>query len=278
MIGDCYGLVVEEVLTKSQPYPGDERWSDAGINPTERFSAKRGRNGLGYWIRDKRTRLRTLLPQQYVENGKFNLPNWYAKLCARNMNWEKQLNEKIKFDRYYNWQIDDTIHLVATKLLEDEIISHFPNTNPETDSDSRFSVYQKDWGSNVYIINDLDLEILTEIPRDLLNTPQFDLIGWYCELLRNTGVFYKKYKELHIEKYNPNSNHRRFEDDDCLNPVSHDLEDEDLFHKINNVLTQCQPYPGDEQTNRRVCGDRFVMDREMESILCIYDRMRCLEF
>ena len=272
IIGDCYGIIVEEILTKYQPYPGDDQWSSVGIDPTQRFSARRGKDGIGYWVRDRRTRLHTLLPQAYVENIYFNLPHWYAKLSAKKANWSKPLMSKIKLNHYYNERIGDAIHVVANKLLENGISSHFPSTNPETDSDSRFGIFLKDWGSNVYVITDLDFDLVTEISRDLLNNPTFDLIGWYCQIIRERNLFYNQYKRLHITKYHPEGTI-----DLNTNNVSNHIGDGDLFIEITQVLTQCQPFPGDEENCQPISGDRFVMDREMNNILCIYDRIRCFE-
>ena len=47
---------------------------------------------------------------------------------------------------------------IATRLLTNAIETHFPSVNPELDPESRFYVHQKDFGSNVYIVEDLDFE------------------------------------------------------------------------------------------------------------------------
>ena len=167
---------------------------------------------------------------------------------------------------------------MALKLLEDSIVSHFPNTNPDTNTDSQFGVYLKDWGSDTYVINDLDLDILTKIPIELLNDPTFDLIGWYCNLLWESGVFYNKYaleqssKLLEINEI-PGSN---MLNDNELSEQSIDIEDSHnkvvLLNRICEVLISCQPYPSDHNSlSLELTDGWFVLECEDDDIICIYD-------
>ena len=282
-IGDCYGIMVDEILTLHQPYPDDAIWSDSKIRPDQRFAIKRRKGDIpGYTIFDRLTKFEVSLPQAYVENDRFDLAHWYAKLRAQATEYHGPIA--------HHWQIGDSIHFVTKKLLEDGIMSHFPNTNPETADDSRFGVYLKDKGSNFYIIHDLDLEIFHEISWDLLNDPNFDLIGWYLTQLKESGLFYNRYLKLHKGKYSVEDTDRNDDlpglvilEDDRPSALDNDLYDSDtednssddeLFRKVNNVLLTCQPYPGDDEpmvSSHYPAEARFILERARNDLLCIYD-------
>ena len=55
--------------------------------------------------------------------------------------------------------MDYSISVVAIKLLTDGISSLYPGTNLELDPEDQFYVHLADYGSNKYIINDIDLEL-----------------------------------------------------------------------------------------------------------------------
>ena len=55
--------------------------------------------------------------------------------------------------------MDYSISVVAIKLLTDGISSLYPGTNLELDPEDQFYVHLADYGSNKYIINDINLEL-----------------------------------------------------------------------------------------------------------------------
>ena len=220
------------------------------------------------------------LPQSYIKNGQFDLVYWYAKIRSK----EASLGSHV--DGRYHYQLGDAISAVALKLLEDSIVSHFPNTNPDTDTDSWFGVYLKDWGSDTYVINDLDLDILTEIPIELLNNSTFNLIGWYCKLPWESGVFHNKYKRFHKKKYVLEQSSELLEidnipgstrlDDNELSEQSINIDDSRnevvLLNCIGEVLISCQPYPSNhDNLSLELTDGRFVLKHEDNDNICIYD-------
>jgi hypothetical protein len=60
--------------------------------------------------------------------------------------------------------------------LASGINGHFSNVNPETESDDRFFVHLKDFGSSTYIIVDEGLGLRLELEQSTLNEPSFNLI------------------------------------------------------------------------------------------------------
>ena len=93
--------------------------------------------------------------------------------------------------------------LVAEHLMCNGINSHFPNTNPETDTDSGFTIQLKNYGSSKYIIYDDDLDMKLEIENILLENPKFNLIGWYVKYLNETGILHQQYQKYHELCYAP---------------------------------------------------------------------------
>ena len=128
--------------------------------------------------------------------------------------------------------------------------------------------------------------LLTEIPCKLLDKPTFDLIGWYCALLQESGIFHNNYKIFHKGKYTPSIDNENLELDDIpgltmlgddeednqLMASDNDTDDAELLNHISEILSICQPYPGDnDNLSLRIRNDRFQLERENDNILCIYD-------
>lgn len=168
------------------------------------------------------------------------------------------------------------IDTVATKLLMDGIQSHFPCTNPGLDPEARFYVHQADYGSEEYIINDIDLNNFPRIAKSQLEDPYFDLIEWYVQLIHKEGLFRREYWADHPlpgGAYYPDCACSEHEFAGCRSTSvstgsndesEHDPEPEeceivnakttidspefpgvDLIERVELILSRCQPFPGD---------------------------------
>ena len=94
-----------------------------------------------------------------------------------------------------------SLDYVATRLLVSAIESHFLLINPDLDLEARFYVHQSDFGSNDYIIEDLDLELQTRISKKWLEEPTFELVPWYLQYLESEHQYSARYKDKQIELY-----------------------------------------------------------------------------
>jgi hypothetical protein len=289
-IGDCYKMTIEYALTISQPYPGDELWGDwtQGRPPYNRFHVARLRKNVrNFIIYDKVTDFSITLHRSQVDNCKFNIGRWYAKSRARYLELKKP-----KLDGYHE-TVGHPLAFIAQNLLESGIHAHFPNVNPETDPLGRFFVHLKDWGSPTYVIIDEDLQLKLEIDRSLLENPHFNLIGWYQDQIKENGMFYTNYIELHKRRYLPLPNSEENVMDEHLADLVAlaDLNDDYLdireellvLQKVNETLERCAPYPGDDAMARPVDPrykpgrHRFILYWDARNLVCIYDRLQGFE-
>jgi hypothetical protein len=169
-LGDCYAMVVEALLTKEQPYPGDDKYIySKRILPYTRFEITRV-NETSYNVKDRLTEFEILMPMYLLENSHFEVGSWYARRQSQALGSKntKQISKEIGYP----------LPEIAHKLLEDSIDSDYPNTDPNTDANPRFGIQGPD-ALELYTIFDLDLKIDVYIHRSNLIKPEFDLVGWY---------------------------------------------------------------------------------------------------
>jgi reverse transcriptase-like protein/aspartyl protease/zinc knuckle protein len=284
-IGDCYAMTTEYLLTILQPYPGDHFWEEHvwPCSPDTRFRVeRRGGYNYSFCITDRLAEIDIIITKSQLSNPKFNLGHWYAKNRARALGLKDSMKEE------YFIPMDDPIASITKQVLQSGIHAHFPNTNPETDSDTRFLVYLKDPESSTYVIIDDDLELKVEVNRGLLENPRFDLITWYYKHAIKDGRFYQLYLLQHKHRYAPIPDG---EDDPFLetswpkpreNTEDNLLElksysDSLLLKEIIHTLESCQPYPGDGPPVDPTYSEddfRFRAARESRNLLCIYDRVQ----
>jgi Zinc knuckle len=78
-LGDCYAMVVETLLTKEQPYPGDDKYIySKKILPYTRFEITRV-NEADYNVKDWLTEFEISIPMYLLENNHFEVSGWYAQ-------------------------------------------------------------------------------------------------------------------------------------------------------------------------------------------------------
>jgi len=186
--------------------------------------------------------------------------------------------------------MENPLVVVTTYLLRSGVHTHFPNVNPDTETDDHFFVYLKDWGSSTYIIVDEDLDLRLEIDQSLLEDPKFDLISWYLRYVTSDGNFHKEYMLQHKYCYNPIpvgeedlcfkwlrlANFIEGEKDLVLSKGKNQL----VIGHMSEVLEWCQPYPGDSvlvdpsYTSDQSC---FVLEKDNQNLVCVYDRVQGFE-
>jgi len=176
------------------------------------------------------------------------------------------------------------------QLLRNGIHAHFPNVNPNMDSDYRFFVHLKDFGSPTYVMIDKDLNLKIKIDRNLLENPKFNLINWYLKHVMEDRKFYEQYMLQHKYSYQPIPDE---EEDPFFDlPWLVDLEEIDeetsvlmveveikLMKEIIDILERCQPYPGDGQPVDPTYtseNPRFILDK-IDDLIEIYDRVQGFE-
>ena len=174
-IGDCYALVADSILTRSQPFPGDERFEAEGlIRPELRFRVRKSTTAPEYIIQDYWAAETFTIPKTLLERPRFNLGRWYARRLGDTTRNPEAFNDA---------EMGRPLAIVARKLLEDGIRSYYPSRDLHLNPKNRFVVSPPRPGREGYLIDDRDMRSMVEIPVSSLEDPLFDLIGWYVENL-----------------------------------------------------------------------------------------------
>jgi hypothetical protein len=196
-IGYCYAMMVDSILTLEPSFLGDERYQDSQLRPEIQFHVKRDcTNELQYVICDFLTGSRSVIPQVLLEDPTFDISYWYAKQRSRAL--------RLTWRILHQHCMGDVISIVATKLITDSILSLYLCTNPKLSPQYRFNVCPTVSDTNFsknYQINDLNLEIVTTIPKSWLEDPTFDLVCWYRQHLDQRELFESRYYDNYQTLY-----------------------------------------------------------------------------
>ena len=141
-IGNSLMLMFEYMLADGQPYPGDNLFhiDEERYHPGFQFSVTECRSRL-YQIIDNFLGFKIEISEILLRNTKFNLCHWYAKRRTQTLSLRDSLRSS------YLSPMGDSVCEVTQHLLRQGINSYFPNADPTTDSEDRFFVFQKDFGS-----------------------------------------------------------------------------------------------------------------------------------
>ena len=150
-IGNCYMMQADAILTLEQPYPGNEWYNFGFIRPELQFEVHKKPAMGKYLIYDKLTKFWIFIKKSCLTNHWFDLAQWFAHQQAQALN----ICGKIT----HSGAMDYAISIIATKLLTDGITSLYPCTNPGLEPEDRFYVHLANYGSDEYIINNIDLEL-----------------------------------------------------------------------------------------------------------------------
>ena len=173
-IGDCYALVADSILTRSQPFPGDEQLETENLRPELRFRVRKNVTAPEYIIQDNWAHETFTIPKALLGKPRFNLGRWYARRLGDTS------RDPMAFQHA---EMGRPLAIVAKKLLEDGIRSYYPSRNLNLNPENRFTVYPPRPGREGYLIDDRDMRTMVEIPVSSLEDPAFDLIGWYMKSL-----------------------------------------------------------------------------------------------
>ena len=131
-IGDCYALVADSILTRSQPFPGDERFeAENSLRPELRFQVRRNTTTPEYIIQDHWAHKTFTIPKALLEKPRFNLGRWYARRLGDTSRDKKA---------FQHAEMGRPLAIVARKLLEDGIRSYYPSRNLHPNLKDRFEV------------------------------------------------------------------------------------------------------------------------------------------
>jgi hypothetical protein len=287
-IGDCYAIAAEYWLTLLQPYPGDDLWNKRGgpASPETRFQVVSIPRYPGeYLIKDGFSGFEAIVSETKLNDAEFNLGYWYAEKLSH------ALGLKESITGHFPLATDSPIVLVTTCLLQNGIHAHFPNVDPDTDSETRFLVYPKDESSETFVIVDNDLGIRLQIDREFLENPKLDLITHYVKYASEIGRYHEKYISHHKHRYEPipDGEEDLFADMPPLAQMDGiegimlnmtNAEDERIIFRIIDILQSCQPFPGDRipvDPTYNNSEHRFKVGFELHNLLCIYDRVQGIE-
>ena len=193
-IGDCLAMVADTILKLQPSFPGDRLYDAPDLRPELRFFVKQDKKTRDYLINDRLTSSRLVVARCLMENPDFDISHWFAEQRVRALG----LTEEISHHGY----MGDAIAIMSTKLLMDGISSSYPCTKSLLDPTERFRVERSSAeGYDEYFITDLDLNLVTRIRKAWLEEPDFDLVGWYRELVYQRGHFEFQYYDTHWEMY-----------------------------------------------------------------------------
>ena len=244
----CMDEVISIVATKlltdgiTSSYPS----IDYELGPEQRFqvlqtSKKNPENCL---IKDFYLGKDVDIPKLWLEDPDFDLVGWYRHHVDKH-GWFKQEYCKAHLDLSPIGITDG-----AEQLMGPEDLTTSPQMSPE-----------KDWDD------------LPEL--DVLSSSEFNL----DEILDNNNADCVDMPDL--DPLSDDSESDEEEEDPLARPQAYCLEDDRIFiKKIQRVLTQCQPFPGDGRPvdpSFQSENPRFLIERQDRGFFCIYDRVQGFE-
>lgn len=120
-IGNCYEMTADSLLTKFQPYPGDDLVKSF-MQPEDCFTVEQSiKNSEVFTIHDSFNGFETTLNKASLADPKFNLIHWYARTRARALNLPKPSKKE------YPQQLGNPVVTVTTSLLKSGEQSFYPN-------------------------------------------------------------------------------------------------------------------------------------------------------
>ena len=151
------------------------RVADATTPPELRFNVTEHTSGDSYSIYDHWVGERVLLSKSTFKKPQFDISRWYAKHRSRAWGLTSLVEHRCAMGQ--------AISIVATKLLIDSISSHYPSVRARSDPRPHFLVTQTTYSkrTNEFVIIDRDSHGHFYLDRELLETPSFDLVGWYAQ-------------------------------------------------------------------------------------------------
>ena len=170
-------------------------------------------------------RFQVKIARSYLANPHFDLSGWYARRRTQALNLPRA--------SFTPFQMGRSLDYVTTWLLTSAIESHFPSITPDLDPESRFYVHQFDFGSNIYIIEDVDFCLQTRILKQWLEDPTFDLVLWYLQMLEFEHQYSARYEAKQIELYHLEQNSNLDSDEFDLD-LAEPMSDSEIISELEN--------------------------------------------
>ncbi|KAF5378133.1 hypothetical protein D9615_007639 [Tricholomella constricta] len=177
---------LEDTLTRHQPYPGD-----CISNEEKRFSAYRTANGMHVIIDFERDSDLNgecvLIPSALVEDGEFDIPEWYAEQLLRvppsGRGCRACTGHRTKCE-----PVQDPLAARAEEVLKSGTPYPGDADQEDRDDDQRFEVWRDRGVEGVYVLYDKALDFHRQIPADCLRNEKFNLVK--CPNTANHGACY----------------------------------------------------------------------------------------
>lgn len=272
-MGYSYIVVANTILTKGQPYPGDDSNPTIHLRPEYRFRIREWQ--VDYSIYDTFVGAQVSLPKQLLKIPHFNLSKWYATRRTK-------ANHLPRLEAcHYVGLIGHAICEVAQTHLTHGIHTYYPSTWVDLDPRNRFAVCQRNIFKEEYIVTNKDLRIHICLSRDKLEDSSFNIVGWYLEVLRERNLYPSK-KEVgptgscclrdhvfvgcsHLETDNPvsESTNESVTDsnyDDLPDLLAVDNDEEEEFDDLPDLY----PLSDDEESDDEKDNDNITSDDDCE--------------
>ncbi|KAJ3527504.1 hypothetical protein NMY22_g9764 [Coprinellus aureogranulatus] len=172
-IGDALVRVAQYHLNHQQPYPGDQFKPNQPFGMRDRFGVYPATKTT-YAIVDRHLGLVREVEKAQLACPTFRVAKFYALLLCNEFGLSTQ-----GIHTNYSGVMGDAWSEVATFLLTDGVADFYPNVDPYTDTEARFSVQIWNAETDTYIVNDSDRCTYTIIDGTRLRNPHFNLIRWY---------------------------------------------------------------------------------------------------
>lgn len=215
-INDCYMLVMGSILALEKPYPGD-KFSDNSYKLCKSrlehsFRMKRRWHIFNlksdYLVDDREVNLnekvtgyKLLLAKPYGD-----ISHRYAKSSKRRRNLKVlYLDQQVMPLICQHATIAmglGAIDIVATEVLPDSIMSSYACADPTLNLENGLYVSIL---CNKNAIGEIDLKILTRMPKSSLEDLLFNSVGWYMYYINQKGLFKKPNVKTYLSWQEPTS-------------------------------------------------------------------------
>ena len=245
-MGDAISIVSTKLLMDgiASSYP----CTDYSLEPEYRFHLQPGRQLDEYVIQDRDLELETAIPKLWLEDPDFDLVSWYRRYLSQHGFFEQ---------KYCSTHIE----LSPKGGVLDPVQEQEKGYNEPVPS-SR-SEQETGWGSSPDLItvesslNELDPEEIfeerSEEGADFDDLPDLDPLTDDSDADNEDGETMSSH------------------------PTYNQENDSILIDRVQKILTQCQPFPGDGQPvdpSFKKGEARFVVERQDRGLFCIYDRVQ----
>jgi hypothetical protein len=179
-IGDILSISAEELLTRAEPYPGDNsvhKQNRRRRRKVPRFKVSRVSEDH-YMIQDSFRGTEAFILTEHLHTPEFLLAKWYAEECERqDMSPPSKLSK-----RFYQLMNGDSLADGAAALLQTG--GPYPGDEYHFVMEDRFEVLPDPESRKCYRVLDYMRNIEVQLPRYLLEDPDFDIFTWYDKQLK----------------------------------------------------------------------------------------------